>query len=602
MATPSDPRQAPQNWRDKYLMLSEEQDIIKQQHRKLVALLTRGLLRLSVLSDGMDERLDACLGGLRRALRNQSTTLEQLTEVIDTLDGRIKVLAEKKTDKPVQLVKLLRVMLEQMRKVKMRDTTLAQLKICQLNLKRADDSPEQIAKLLTEMIQAQAAVLVDAQSLAQPAPSLWSRWFSSSPVKENHTVSQESSPAPAIKSETSVDEPAVLEGDVMLASDLEIDSETDDDAPSGKTDDAQIMRDYAKEAIGREEPPFANINPAICLVLDELIRQIEPPATAKENYKEARRLLDKGLNWFELVPLLENLSLVIVSAIDSSQHEFEDYLKLLNERLQQAAEALLQSDQLNGERKKASDALQASVASTLDNLRQDVADAHDLSLLKNQVSQRIDAIVGAMSTFGETEKNHQVSLGDQLNALVEKVREMEAQSQQAEQRIEEQRQLALRDVLTQLPNREAYNQRIEQELDRWHRYQRPMVIAVADVDHFKRINDGFGHLAGDKVLRVIAKMLRKRFRKSDFVARFGGEEFVILLPETTLEQAMPILDGVRQAIANCPFHFREKPVSITISFGVAVPQKNDAPAALFERADKALYAAKNAGRNCVQSA
>jgi diguanylate cyclase len=157
-------------------------------------------------------------------------------------------------------------------------------------------------------------------------------------------------------------------------------------------------------------------------------------------------------------------------------------------------------------------------------------------------------------------------------------------------------------VLTQLPNREAYNQRLDQELDRWQRYQRPMVLAVADVDHFKRINDGFGHLAGDKVLRVIAKILRKRLRKTDFVARYGGEEFIVLLPETTMEQAIPVLDSVRQAIANCPFHFRETPVSITMSFGVSAPGKDETSGALFERADKALYAAKNSGRNCLRQA
>lgn len=598
MASPNDPR-APQNWRDKYLALTEEQDALKQQHRKLAALLTRALLRLSVLSDGLDERLDACLGGLRRALRTQSTTFEQLTEVIDTLDGRIKVIAEQKAKKPVHLIKLIRVLIEQLKKVKVQERTLAQLSVCQLHAKQADDSPEQLARLLTEMISVQAAVLADAQNGGKAVEPFWRRWFSGgSPAPVPQLNTEPVKPASFIEEQNDADSVMPLEGEIMLASELEMDSEQ---KPAEQADAApQAMRDYAKEAVGREEPPFATINPAICLVLDELIRQIEPPATAKENYQEARRLLDKGLNWFELVPLLENLSLVIVSAIDSSQHEFEAYLTLLNERLQQAAEALLKSDEINGERRKSSALLQDSVSNTLEDLRKDIVDAHDLGLLKTQVNNRIDAIVGAMATFAEQEKQHDMPLGDQLNALVEKVREMEAQSRDAEQRIEEQRQLALRDVLTQLPNREAYNQRIEQEFDRWQRYQRPVALAVADVDFFKRINDGFGHLAGDKVLRVIAKMLRKRLRKSDFVARFGGEEFVIVLPETTVEQAIPILDGVRQAIANCPFHFREKPVSITISFGVAEPDKNDTPASMFERADKALYKAKNAGRNRIE--
>jgi diguanylate cyclase len=596
MASPNDPR-APQNWRDKYLALTDEQDALKQQHRKLAALLTRALLRLSVLSDGIDERLDACIGGLRRALRSQTTTLEQLTEVVDTLDGRIKVIAEQKSKKPVHLIKLIRTLVDQLKKVKVQEHTLAQLNLCQTSAKLADDSPEALAKLLTTLINVQAAVLSDAQNGGKAPEPFWRRWFSSS-TTPSAQPDAEPTKFPSSEEQATTFSSQTIEGEVMLASELEIDS---DDKPLDQTQsNAQPMRDYAKEVVGREEPPFATINPAICVVLDELIRQIEPPASAKENYQEARRLLDKGLNWFELVPLLENLSLVIVSAIDSSQQEFEAYLTLLNERLQQAGEALLRSDQLNGERRKSSAQMQSSVNMSLDDLRNDVANAHDLSLLKAQVNSRIDAMVGAMSTFVDSEKQHDVPLGDQLNALVEKVREMEEQSQKTEERIEEQRQLALRDVLTQLPNREAYNQRTEQEFDRWQRYQRPMVLAVADVDFFKRINDGFGHLAGDKVLRVIAKMLRKRLRKSDFVARFGGEEFVIILPETTVEQAIPILDGVRLAIANCPFHFREKPVSITLSFGVAEPTKGETPEQVFQRADKALYAAKNNGRNRIE--
>jgi diguanylate cyclase len=422
MANSNNTLQTPvQNWRDKYLALTEEQDALKQQHRKLVALLSRGVLRLSVLSDGLDDRLDACLGGLRRALRNQSTTLEQLTEIIDTLDGRIKVIAEKKSSRPVQLVKLLRVLVDQLRRITVQDSTLAKIKQFEQKLKH-DDSSEHIASALNEMIQVQAAVFADIQSGIKPSPPFWARWFSSAEVlsdNKNKNTAEKSSHSSDLHANASLPE-----CESMFASDLEMDTENN----VNSMHDQQVMHDYAKDIAGREEPPFATINPAICLVLDELIRQIEPPLTAKENYLEARRLLNKGLNWFELVPLLENLSLVVVSAIDSSQKEFETYLNLLNERLQQAAEVLLQSDQANGERQQASLALQDSVNNTLDDLRKDVVETHDLDTLKAQVNNRIEAIVGAMSAFESAEKSHKISLGDQLNALAEKVREMEAQS------------------------------------------------------------------------------------------------------------------------------------------------------------------------------
>jgi len=166
-----------------------------------------------------------------------------------------------------------------------------------------------------------------------------------------------------------------------------------------------------------------------------------------------------------------------------------------------------------------------------------------------------------------------------------------------EQRMLEQQRLALLDSLTQLPNRNAYEQRLAYEFERWQRYQRPLVLAVCDLDHFKLINDNFGHLAGDKVLRIIAKTLRKRLRKTDFVARFGGEEFVILMPETEQQEAQQTLEAIREAVAASPFHFRDKPVAVTLSIGIAAFSNGVTSDDIFERADTALYQAKQGGRN-----
>ncbi|WP_101758709.1 GGDEF domain-containing protein [Oceanicoccus sp. KOV_DT_Chl] len=230
-------------------------------------------------------------------------------------------------------------------------------------------------------------------------------------------------------------------------------------------------------------------------------------------------------------------------------------------------------------------------------IQQSVEAATELDQLKSAVSTRLEQVVALMDKHQSGEVLREQSLSEQLDALVARVKNMEADSAQAEERIEEQRQKALRDVLTQLPNREAYNQRLEQECERWQRYDRPLTMAVCDVDHFKRVNDTYGHLAGDKVLRIIAKTLRKRLRKTDFIARFGGEEFVVLMPETEQASALKVVEGVREAIASCPFHFKEKPVTITMSFGVSTFSGEDNGEAVFARCDKALYQAKEQGRN-----
>ncbi|MBE3675372.1 diguanylate cyclase [Pseudoalteromonas paragorgicola KMM 3548] len=124
-----------------------------------------------------------------------------------------------------------------------------------------------------------------------------------------------------------------------------------------------------------------------------------------------------------------------------------------------------------------------------------------------------------------------------------------------------------------------------------------VTLAVIDVDHFKSINDRFGHTAGDITLQVISKALQKSVRKSDFIARYGGEEFVLLMPGVSLENATLPLDKVRKVIKNIPFKFREKQIEITISVGATQFKKGDTLLKAFDRADDALYEAKNSGRD-----
>ncbi len=125
-------------------------------------------------------------------------------------------------------------------------------------------------------------------------------------------------------------------------------------------------------------------------------------------------------------------------------------------------------------------------------------------------------------------------------------------------------------------------------------------MAVIDIDHFKQINDSYGHQVGDKVLKLLARETLKHLRDVDFVARYGGEEFVVLLPETTQQSALVALEKVRTGLADIPFHFNNKPVKITVSIGISEFGNGDTVDSVFARPDKSLYSAKNNGRNqCV---
>ncbi len=168
--------------------------------------------------------------------------------------------------------------------------------------------------------------------------------------------------------------------------------------------------------------------------------------------------------------------------------------------------------------------------------------------------------------------------------------------------LEEKNAILLRDPLTGVGNRLAYQERLQQEFQRWRRFGTPLSLLIWDLDRFKRVNDEHGHAMGDAVLRWVAQQLADRARSTDFVARYGGEEFVMLLPGADLRAAWKVADEIRSRIARFGFDRAGMHLPITISCGVASFAPGDSPQTVFQRADLALYRAKREGRNqCVIS-
>ena len=169
--------------------------------------------------------------------------------------------------------------------------------------------------------------------------------------------------------------------------------------------------------------------------------------------------------------------------------------------------------------------------------------------------------------------------------------------------IEEVNRRARTDALTGLANRRAFDDQLSHMLAHADRFGHPVALIMADVDHFKSVNDSWGHEAGDVVLKSIAGTLNEGVRAVDVVCRYGGEEFAILLPQTTLLGAVELADRLRRAVEEAPIKHSAAEISVTISCGVACyPEGVLTKEALFAAADRALYDAKSAGRNCVKSA
>ena len=348
------------------------------------------------------------------------------------------------------------------------------------------------------------------------------------------------------------------------------------------------------------EPSYSSVARHIEDTLIGLLDDLTLPERHRPQAEAMRERLKHGLNWYELLPILDDLATLMLAITDSGQHEFEAYLQQLNERLEAFQSNLQAASEGHADNSSAARAMDTQIREQVDGLQSSVQQAADLDDLKHVLENHLEGLLGTMDQHQKQRDAREQEVADRLKSLSERVAHMEQEALGFREHLEEQRQKALIDPLTGLPNRAAWSERLEHEIQQWQQHGNTLSLAMLDLDHFKRINDSYGHLAGDKVLKIIATVLRKCLRGSDFIARFGGEEFVLLLPATPPAVGAKLLETLRAAIEACPFHFKGERVTITISMGLASFRVGEHSDLVLKRADQALYRAKNAGRNRVE--
>jgi diguanylate cyclase len=303
----------------------------------------------------------------------------------------------------------------------------------------------------------------------------------------------------------------------------------------------------------------------------------------------------------ELVDLLDRVARLASEQrlqVQREKLELEHLVQQMSSRLDEITTHLTSEVAERDAGQDESEQFRQLVTGEVEQLKDNAERAMDLTDLRRQITQRLDAINHHLQDFRMREDTRIKGYRDRVQNMRTRISALEKESRSLHQSLKEEQRNALIDALTGIPNRAAYDDRIEQEFKRWKRFGRPVSVLAWDIDRFKSINDAYGHKAGDKVLRVLAQHLARHVRDTDFVGRYGGEEFVMLLVGSSPEEAMAVADKVRGEIAQLGFHFHQQSVAVTISCGITACTGDDEPDSVFDRADRALYQAKRAGRNC----
>ena len=337
--------------------------------------------------------------------------------------------------------------------------------------------------------------------------------------------------------------------------------------------------------------------------LSALLSAMDPPLALQNKANHLRERLDSRLDAQTFPPLFYDAVDFLVDIKSSARNEqklLEEFLGELTGKLLEMEQRALGVHALTKASEEGSSNLHAAFADHLANLKSSANSATDVEQLKAIVSNRLEVISSYLSKDREAELKRIKETEKQVDQLTSRLQELEMETVELRTKLRSEHDMALRDCLTGLPNRLAYEERIGQEVARWKRFKTPFCLLVWDVDHFKSVNDRFGHKAGDKALVTIAQELSTSIRETDFVSRFGGEEFVMILSGSDKNAALKVANGIRGKVEDCGFNSQGRPVKITVSCGIAQFLDNDTHEHVFERADHALYQAKSDGRNrCV---
>ena len=332
--------------------------------------------------------------------------------------------------------------------------------------------------------------------------------------------------------------------------------------------------------------------------LQHLITELDFDGEAGDKLLTIRNQLLKGVSPSSLLEIALEVLRLVLDGTHQERHTSQQFLDNVNGELgtlskttQQSAEQSHTIYEHRGEMTNELAELAQSIKSGLQTHKQLDSWRPELTHLTKELL--------VLAERNKALEKREKALLEQLSYNKSKIEHLYEQTQDYRQRLTDQEQRIFLDNLTKVYNRSALNERLEHEYRRWLRYQHPLCVTLVDIDSFGTVNQQYGHQAGDKILKIIARTIRKQLEPTDFIGRFGDDAFMLILPDVNEEQRNQRLAAIRQAVAQLPFRFRDNNISITVSMGATLFESNDTPADIIERTDKALTGARSAGNNRI---
>ena len=616
------------DWKDKYYASLESLEDKEKEWGEADLLLRRCISRMTLALDSDDKKLDDHLERLRNIVRREKN-LERIQNIIDAI---IEVSTENKNKNKDEVSKkdLLNALLNTLPYPDSLNKTKKDIKK-RLDYLKDDSNIVDVFNSILALIESALNTEVTAgDEPKKESKGLLKGLFSGkkNDLKDNEQVSTSAAAQPA--TQTVEDVMHIVKqvlSDLLMSFEVPIANADELDVLRQKTRRIETKKDLqsllkgiaalaSMKPLGKQENSDGDeqedesqdvLLPGEALEINEILIQLLErlvlPDDLIEYAEQLKSEWSKGIDEEHVAKALESIADLVIKMRARSENEkndFQEFLQQVTEKLQMLDQHIQDNENIQNEifseNKKFSD----DVGGEVESIQTDVQDAVDLANLKTSIAIKLSKITRHVDTFRTTEEKRKLQMEIRVGELASKVHNLESESDVLRKRIEEEQKNSMLDALTKVPNRLAWDQRMEHEFNRWKRYQSPLVIVVWDIDDFKKVNDTYGHKAGDKVLVTIATLLKDQVRETDFIARFGGEEFVMLLPETELKNAQAVVEKLRSGVEECEFHHGEKRVAITVSGGMTQFKKGDSIESAFERADQFLYKAKGSGKNrCI---